>query len=353
MRSGNPSSEFCSSFLVHSICALASMHRSDQAVFSEEGNMLTRGDRFHKQALRLYYAEEGRASLTNLQAVMILIMSCGFRGHDKLGLGLLTAAVGMESALTSMRRGAPPLDVSAYQSLSPVEQARIRARFGASCGIACTEISYRSALLLTSAFSASHLESLASGCQMLPVRTEYWVPYPLSSNPLPWRRNIGLQARMELVRLVRDLCELLFGVRRILATVELRRNATALAKSFHNWMLSLPVDLRYSNNMPTPVYELHRQYLCAVMVLHITVWRHLRSPTVTEEISTPEHYQVDKNQDFLLQALSHARQGSRLLKDFRETYGLRLVPPFVVQPAQIGSLLLLEHLDLDPISPIT
>ena len=98
LRSGQPGM-FCSRFLVHAICSYACVsdvnliwsHRCAELpltictrglqhlceypeAFVEPGNYITRGMQFHEEALRLWTAELGRPTLSNLQALTILAM---------------------------------------------------------------------------------------------------------------------------------------------------------------------------------------------------------------------------------------------------------------------------------------
>ena len=50
------------------------MNSEHEAAFGEPGNYITRGLQFHEEALRLWLLEEGRPSLTNVQALVVLSM---------------------------------------------------------------------------------------------------------------------------------------------------------------------------------------------------------------------------------------------------------------------------------------
>jgi hypothetical protein len=83
---------------------------------------MSRGENFHKEALRLWILERGKASVTNIQALIILSMGAGFRGKDKLGLSLITIAVQMNNDL--------PFPPTAPENIFMTE--RLRARVSAS-----------------------------------------------------------------------------------------------------------------------------------------------------------------------------------------------------------------------------
>lgn len=95
MQSGDLNAEYCSPFLVNAICALACLSSEHSAVFLQPDDLISRGQHFHDEALRLWLAEEGRLSVTNIQALVICSMGAGFRGKDKLGLSLIVLAAQM------------------------------------------------------------------------------------------------------------------------------------------------------------------------------------------------------------------------------------------------------------------
>jgi hypothetical protein len=98
MQRGLPS-EFCSPFLVNAICALACLSSDHSAAFLRPEDLMSRGEHFHKEALRLWILELGKASVTNIQALIILSTEAGFRGKDKLGFSLQTIALQMNDDL--------------------------------------------------------------------------------------------------------------------------------------------------------------------------------------------------------------------------------------------------------------
>lgn len=69
------------------------------ATFLRPDDLMSRGEHFHKEALRLWILERGKASLTNIQALIIMSMEAGFRGKDKLGFSLSTIALQMNHDL--------------------------------------------------------------------------------------------------------------------------------------------------------------------------------------------------------------------------------------------------------------
>lgn len=98
MQRGRPD-EFCSPLLVNAICAMACLSSEHSAAFLRPDDLMSRGEHFHKEALRLWILEREKASVTNIQALIIMYMGAGFRGKDKLGISLINIAVQMNQDL--------------------------------------------------------------------------------------------------------------------------------------------------------------------------------------------------------------------------------------------------------------
>jgi hypothetical protein len=121
MQGGIPN-ELCSPFLVNAICAMACLSSEHSATFLRPDDLMSRGENFHKEALRLWILERGKPSVTNIQALIILSMGAGFRGKDKLGLSLVTIAIQMNHDL--------PFPPTSSENL--IMSDKLRARVSAS-----------------------------------------------------------------------------------------------------------------------------------------------------------------------------------------------------------------------------
>lgn len=87
--------------------------------------MISRGQDSLDEALRLWLLEGGKASITNIQALVIYSMGSGFRGKDKLGLSLLAVATQMNNDLPF-----PPTS-SETITMSDATRARVCASWSA------------------------------------------------------------------------------------------------------------------------------------------------------------------------------------------------------------------------------
>ncbi|RJE25613.1 hypothetical protein PHISCL_02080 [Aspergillus sclerotialis] len=69
---GDLGSELCTPFLVNSLLAVASAYSDFPKVFATPGDKNSRGQHFYMEAERLLKAEEGRATLPNIQGVILM-----------------------------------------------------------------------------------------------------------------------------------------------------------------------------------------------------------------------------------------------------------------------------------------
>ena len=122
---GSISSEFCSPFLVNAICALACLDSEHSTAFHRPEDLISRGQGFHDEALRLWLMEDGKASVTNIQALVVLVVSSSFRGKDNLGVSLLAVALQMNKDLAF-----PPQSSEAI-TMSDKTRARVSASWTA------------------------------------------------------------------------------------------------------------------------------------------------------------------------------------------------------------------------------
>jgi len=104
--------------LVNAICAMACLSSEHSAAFLRPDDLMSRGEHFHKEALRLWILERGKASVTNIQALVIMSMGVGFRGKDKLGISLINIAVQMNHDL--------PYPSTSSEDITMSDKSRVR-----------------------------------------------------------------------------------------------------------------------------------------------------------------------------------------------------------------------------------
>lgn len=99
MRSGDIKSPFCSPCLVNAILACAANASEIDEAFVQPGDLLTRGEHFHNEAVRLLNSETAFTSLPNMCGMLVLCLESALRGKDRLGLSLVRRAAAANKAL--------------------------------------------------------------------------------------------------------------------------------------------------------------------------------------------------------------------------------------------------------------
>ncbi|KAJ5088930.1 transcriptional regulator family: Fungal Specific TF [Penicillium argentinense] len=95
-------------------------------VFSDPENMFSRGNDFFKEAERLWVAQEGRPTLPNIQALLLMSNVVSRQGNTAQGWFMLRQAVhlGEELSLFELPRGAAHLDPGGKIIFSGMERVR-------------------------------------------------------------------------------------------------------------------------------------------------------------------------------------------------------------------------------------
>ncbi|KAL2012703.1 hypothetical protein VTN00DRAFT_228 [Thermoascus crustaceus] len=84
MASGDLNSKFCTPFLVNSMLALASMYSGFPEAFAVPGEMSSRGQHFYAEAEKLWKAGKGKATLPNVQGVLLMVLVYATHAIDSL-----------------------------------------------------------------------------------------------------------------------------------------------------------------------------------------------------------------------------------------------------------------------------
>ncbi|OAL20084.1 hypothetical protein AYO22_09234 [Fonsecaea multimorphosa] len=95
MVAGDTMSPLCSPFLVNALLALSCSYSDLPGAFADPDDPDTWGEHFYDEAKRLWDREEGRASMTNLQGLYLLMLYQNMRGKDQLGWSTMSQVVHM------------------------------------------------------------------------------------------------------------------------------------------------------------------------------------------------------------------------------------------------------------------
>lgn len=246
MRSGRLDSLYCSPLLVNVILAYGSLFSEIDEAFAIPGDPITRGEHFHREAMRLWAQEEGQASLKNLQAIMAMTQESSYRGKDKLGLQLIAAAAQMNREL--------PMP-SLAEAVTPAEKDYVRARGCVAWTVVYTDIQFVTALFKPVSTLSVKLEDASEVGELLPDTTTYWTGYPFRPNPVPLRRNLAFREQCTMTRFQFELVHLLQAEKRRQGDSGLWENVKSFETRFRGWYNGLPKSLHYEKDMPMPLFE--------------------------------------------------------------------------------------------------
>ncbi|KAF2767472.1 hypothetical protein EJ03DRAFT_149372 [Teratosphaeria nubilosa] len=293
---------------------MACLYAEYDEAFVQPDEYVTRGQHFHEEALRLWVLENGQANVVNLQALLILTLDSSWRVKDKFGVMLLTVALQMNKYI-------PMVAGAGSVSLSDTARARTCAPWAThfvdvTCSIALLRVN-------------SSIDSRLSFVPMLPDTNSFWTGRPLNRLSTQYRGNALFRERCILTRLISDVNDLLFSNESV-QTANLEEDAKLLEGRLTAWYQNLPSDLRYSKDLPAPIFDLHGIYLCVMMTLCATVERLILPNSSGSAAPAPNaHTAIERIPDspavyWNTNALQHATQAATLLRDFRTTYGMKI-----------------------------
>ncbi|RMZ00166.1 hypothetical protein D0862_06825 [Hortaea werneckii] len=335
MKHAQPPSNFCSAFLVNAVLAMASLSAEHRAVFFEPGDYTSRGRQFHEEAMRLWILEDGRASVTSLQALVILSMDASLRGKDKLGMSLLAVALQINKDL--------PHVATSSEHGGPGALARARACIGWTAHF--TDVTCSMGLMKAS----SSIDRRLAMVPFMPDRLFSWTARPFGFASARYRGNVLFRERCMLTRLTHDLNQLFFAGDGD-DMPSLVQAALSLRERLHDWYESLTSDLKYDRRLPAFLHEIHCEYFCVRMTLASTLGARLKSQTSPSEQRSREHHiavEADaehfKAAYWTSEAADVALKAAKILENYRSVYGLKTVLPFIFQAATTASFILLDH----------
>nr|POF12921.1 nitrogen assimilation transcription factor nira [Quercus suber] len=311
MRSERLDSMLCSPFLVNSILALASC--------------------YHDEAMRLWVEEEAHPSLTNVQGLMLLSVQCSLAGKDRLGEVLLSAARHLERDLRT-----PPTLALVRAGSSIVDYSRCRRGIAWGIGVlevSCTIAHLRPTIVWKRALRALPPDGLPD--VTLLASPEQWTGYPFKRDSLTLDPTTLWRERCKLEQLIQDSFNAMLIKSEVTsASVLMGISEEQIGKLF-GWLHELPDAVQWRSAMPVPVFDLHAQYFCTLMTLHVIAHGRIAS----RENGLSELHMTSILHESLLR---HTCQATTLLRQYRVQYGLKLALPNLVQLASMSSGLLLQ-----------
>ncbi|CAD0114866.1 unnamed protein product, partial [Aureobasidium uvarum] len=329
MQSGDLDSEYCSPFLVNSILALAC-----------PDDYITRGQHFHDEAFRLWYLEEGRASLKNLQGLSVLYPGCILRGKDKSGVSTCALLTQLGRSVPDTLHRPSPMPAPTPEEVKAYKRARKGSAWAAfACDILAYDLQGKSAYdgRATINRDITRMDWLSISQQERLPRQE---------RHLTWKAQRLLYAS--------DRSDPQFSY-----------HVQALTEEMNHWKNTLPDSLQFRGRLPAPV-----SCYASVIIALYSLFRPLGNDRLVPSEETSEtrprqgyRYHQDLTppygtpditegnvQDLFARtmsdrALATAHDHAARLGSFRHHYGLKISPPYFVQANGVVCFTLLQNLD--------
>ncbi|CAK37666.1 hypothetical protein AnigIFM63604_001264 [Aspergillus niger] len=242
----------CTSLLVNSILAVASIYSDFPEVFAIPDDETSRGEHFYAEAERLWNAEEGRASLANIQAVALMSRFLKFRGKDDLSWLMLRQAVQL----------AQDFGMFASPRTRHRQWEKMSLRLQHACAITAWGL-----FILNSQMSL-HSRKIA---ELKPPKYKpypqtalddkiMWTPYPRFNEvdhiKKPAYLRFVMTKLIDLTEIVADIPDLLFDKGIDMAIGELWIAANKKCVRLQRWLDSLPNDIENDDEKPPQILYL-------------------------------------------------------------------------------------------------
>ncbi|KAJ5176089.1 uncharacterized protein N7482_001966 [Penicillium canariense] len=326
MKMGNLNSEFCSPLLVNSLLSMASVYSDSPGVFSDLGNVFSRGQSFFDEAERLLKPQEGLPSLTNIQALLMMCCVLSYQGKTSRAWWILRGAVQLaqDMDLFSSPQKAHP----SGEAMSP-EMERVRAI--TAWGIF--------GLNLQLSMKLRKFTNLARPASRLTVGGNEdfeWTPYPRSNQITYATKPAHLpQVRQGLA----ELTDIMVHVQEVLHVEglhdsfhELMTKAEGPYKRLQKWLRTWPDATQIGREPISQLLILRIQCLQAIMNL-------------VERL-------IDRDQEGAMSQqlqrtwCEQAEGMAECLRIHRQSYGLKHVPSQVADAVQTALRTLVHQLDV-------
>ncbi|KAJ5747544.1 uncharacterized protein N7511_009240 [Penicillium nucicola] len=314
MQRGNLNSEFCAPILVNSLLSMASAYSDRPDVFSSPGNTFSRGRNFFCEAKRLWKAENGRANLTNIQALLLMCCVLKFQGKVDKGWLMLRQAVRLAEEIGILEGSTLPR--SEDRILPEIERVRAITAWGI--------LQLNSEISLELQWVAP-LVSPAMDIKLCGNQDLDWIPYPLSNQMTYDKRPARLpdvrDKTSQITTILIDIQTLVYQKNQGSSFEKLWRLAEEPFDQLTAWLDRLP-----------QVHELKRDPIPQVLILRVKCLHTIMS--LFDILNDPHQPQLVQQAQYY--QMKSAEEMAQCLRIHREAYGLKHIPSRMVDATQTG-----------------
>ncbi|KAJ5584949.1 uncharacterized protein N7459_004749 [Penicillium hispanicum] len=325
MKSGNLDSPFCSPLLVNSILAAACFYSDYPEAFASPDDPNSRGMHFYNEAERLLKNEEGRLSLTTLQALGDIYTSTCVVGKDRQGWNYL---VQISETVREMMLRRPRIIAKAGERAEEMARAFDNAVFGLFNLTPIATLSLQKPALMKKPIDLDRFPQNHDPKDM-------WMPYPKQSEPAPAHTNCGINGLFDLMLIVWDVSNYFFGDQQPPKS-DIPGQVSHFHQRMEEWTSNLPECIDF-DHAPTPaIMDMHMRYDTTILIMFGFV--------KPDPDNDPASAGDDKIREL---RFSSARRICTLLNRSRSQWPLEYMPMNAMQWSTVALFTLLEGLDDD------
>ncbi|PLB48051.1 C6 transcription factor [Aspergillus steynii IBT 23096] len=330
MRKGDTNSAFCSPLLVNSVLAMGSAYSDFPELFSCPGDLSSKGKHFFTEAERLWEAEDGHASLSNIQAIAIMSCVLSFQAKKTSWL-MLRQAVQLAQ------------DIGMFQTPRSGHQEWKKTHM---------EVQYAGVITAWGIFALNSQVSLESGKTANLARPRFkpftknklddeldWKPYPRMNQADDAAKPAFLASVMvhttDLSEIVADIQDLLYEKALEFRMEDVWVAANNLYTRLATWLERLPDVLQVDEDQIPHILYLHIKCYYTTIYLFGFFLEH-------EGGRVLQPAQIEQARLARLQSANLIAQSLRI---HHEAYGLRHVPRQMLGPTNQSALVLLIALE--------
>ncbi|KAF4215306.1 hypothetical protein CNMCM6805_005459 [Aspergillus fumigatiaffinis] len=329
MKAGMTNSEFCTPLLVNSVLAMASLYSDFPDVFAVPSEVASRGRHFLMEAERLWRAEEGQATLANIQAVVLMSYVLKSQGKGQLGWLMLKQGVQLaqDFGLFQASRAVP------HRTWS-VQSQRVAAITAWGIYIMNSQVSME----LQRAPALKHPDSNLFSEEKATEKT-MWSPYPLTNRldyvRKPARLRYAMRKLADLTLITVDIQELLFEKVFEIPVEQLWAAARVFFSRLETWLVGLKGAMEDEDQFMPHMSFLRIKCHQTIMSMFSFLLEHMM----------PEHPQHSPEiQEATKIRLRAAKEIGCCLRQQRQTYGLEQIPRYLLDAINSSCLVLATDL---------